>query len=70
MSAKAPNIYKLIEAAGSPKKLAIRLRMHPRKGAACIAQWKKRGVPKALGNAYSAVFKRILAEAAARNKDE
>lgn len=70
MRAKAPNIYKLIQAAGSPKKLAIRLRMDPRKGAACIAQWKKRGVPKALGNAYSAVFKRILAEAAKAGTDE
>lgn len=70
MSARSPNIYQLIQAAGSMRKLAVRLRLDPTKGAACIAQWKKRGIPKRLGNAYLPTFRRIMAGAAAESKEE
>lgn len=68
MSVKVHNIYKLIKAAGGPKKLAIRMRMDPKKGAACIEKWKKRGIPRSLNVAYAGVFDRIMLDAD-RNKN-
>jgi len=69
MAAKVHNIYKLIQAAGGMRKLAIRLGMDPTKGADCIAHWKKRGIPRSLKIAYAGRFDRILLEATKGNKN-
>ena len=68
MGARVHNIYKLIQAAGSPKKLAVRLGMDPDKGADCIRHWQKRGIPRTLRTAYAGRFTRIMLEAD-RNKN-